>query len=183
MEGLVKKGLVRAIGVSNFSIKKLERIMQNAEIKPQINQIEIHPYLRNEKVINWCRQNGIHVTAYSPLGSPDSASMLNRLEQPVLMENEVVVRIAQKNGKTPGEILISWALQNGTSVLPKSTNPERIKKNLEAAKWKLPQEDFEELSSLPEQIRMVHGFFWVHEFGPFKSINDVWDGDCGNEEK
>ena len=71
MEELQKEGLVRSIGVSNFNWKQCERLMKESEIKPAVNQIEIHPYLPNNDDVNWCQKHGIAVTAYSPFGSPD----------------------------------------------------------------------------------------------------------------
>jgi diketogulonate reductase-like aldo/keto reductase len=104
MESLVKEGLVRSIGVSNFSVPKLIRIMEQAEIKPAVNQVEVHPYHRNDNLIQWCQGNGIHVTAYSPLGSPDSAVMFRRsASTPVLLEDPVVKDIAATVGKSPGQ--------------------------------------------------------------------------------
>lgn len=89
MEALVDKGLVKAIGVSNFSEKKIRDILSYARHPMSVCQVEIHPYWRQERLVSFCRQNNVHVTAYSPLGSPDSAAMFNR-HTPVLMQDPVV---------------------------------------------------------------------------------------------
>lgn len=174
MEGLVRAGLARNIGVSNFSSKKLEDILSYAEISPVVNQVECHPYFRNDSLIAWCNHHAIHVTAYSPLGSPDSASMFSRQSQK-LMEDPMVCAVAAANGKSPAQVLVRWALQRGTSVLPKSSNPQRIQANADVWDWELSTEDFQAISSLAYQQRMVDGSFWIDPRGPYKTLQDLWD--------
>lgn len=98
------QGFIRSIGVSNFSVKKLEALLEVARIKPAVCQVEVHPYNRNDGLIRWCKGQGIHVTAYSPLGSPDSAKMFQRTGA-VLMENETVLSVADAMGKNVGQVL------------------------------------------------------------------------------
>eukprot|EP01025_Chloroclados_australasicus_P004872 TRINITY_DN1131_c0_g1_i6.p4 TRINITY_DN1131_c0_g1~~TRINITY_DN1131_c0_g1_i6.p4 ORF type:complete len:184 (+),score=22.23 TRINITY_DN1131_c0_g1_i6:437-988(+) len=174
MEKLLEKGLTKCIGVSNFSIGFLQRIFKVAKVLPQICQIECHPYLRNEKLIDFCKSHGIHVTAYSPIGSPDSVEIFQRQNQPVLMEDETVKKIAHKNDLSPPEALICWGLQHGTSVIVKSAQPKRVKQNLQLVTKKLPREDFEELSNLPIQHRMIHGKMFLSEFGPCQTLAQLW---------
>lgn len=177
LEGLVEEGLVRSIGVSNFSIEKTERLIRGAKIKPAVLQVEAHPYWRNQALFDWATSQGIHVTAYSPLGSPDSAGIVKRREDcPVLLQDNTVAGIAERIGKNAGQVLIRWAVQRGTSVLPKSVNPSRIRSNLDVFDWELTQEDFEALSSLEPQMRMVPGDFWIDpKNGPYKTLADLWD--------
>ncbi|GIL89597.1 hypothetical protein Vretimale_1843 [Volvox reticuliferus] len=176
MEALVNKGLVRSIGVSNFSIRKLEHLMATARIKPAVVQVEAHPYWRNEALRAWCSERGIHLTAYSPLGSPDSAAMLKRADDAASpLRDPVVAAAAKRLGKNAGQVLIRWALQRGTSVLPKSVNPERIKSNLEVLDWEIPADIYEQLSNLSHQQRMVDGSFWINPAGPYRSLQDLWD--------
>ncbi|GLC35191.1 hypothetical protein PLESTM_000289300 [Pleodorina starrii] len=176
MEALVDKGLVRTIGVSNFSIKKLERLMTSARIKPAVVQVESHPYWRNEALRGWCAERGIHLTAYSPLGSPDSATIVKRAEDtPTPLREALVAEVASKMGKDAGQVLIRWALQRGTSALPKSVKPERIRSNLDVFDWEIPADLYDKLSHLPHQQRMVDGNFWINPAGPYRTLQDLWD--------
>ena len=175
MESLVKDGLVRSIGVSNFSVKKLEDILRYAEIPPAVCQVEIHPYHRNDRLVAWCRDHDIHVTAFSPLGSPDSESIFPRKVPAVLMEDPRVQRVAQRSGKNVGQVLIRWALQHGTSVIPKSTNPSRIQGNLDVLDWRLSDGDYDLLSGIKFQQRMVNGGMWLNAKGPYRTMQDLWD--------
>eukprot|EP00877_Chromochloris_zofingiensis_P006838 jgi/Chrzof1/2407/Cz11g14080.t1 len=174
---LVREGLVRAIGVSNFSIKKLKELMTHATIKPAVVQVEGHPYFRNSRLLRWCLSQGIHVTGYSPLGSPDSAALLKRQHSPSLLKDPVVLDIANKLGKDVGQVLIRWALQRGTSTLPKSVNPDRIKSNIAVFDWCLPPEDFDRLNRLPIECRMVDGSVWIDPRGPYHTLSELWDDD------
>ncbi|GAB5590449.1 hypothetical protein Unana1_05349 [Umbelopsis nana] len=110
---------VRAIGVSNFNISKLQRLLKSATITPAANQVELHPYLPQTELLDFCKQNKIHVTAYSPLGSTSG---------PVQSE-PIIVELAKKYNVEPAQVLISWAVKRGTSVLPKSVTASRIINN------------------------------------------------------
>ncbi|OAY69053.1 Aldose reductase [Ananas comosus] len=169
MEKLVKDGLVRDIGVCNFTVKKLNRLLQSAQILPSVCQMEMHPGWRNDKMLEACKQNGIHCTAYSPLGSSERN----------LIDDPVVTRVANKLNKTPGQVLVKWALQRGTSVIPKSKNPERIKENFQVFGWEIPEEDFRALSSMKDQKRVLDGgFLFVNKtHGPYRSAAEIWDNE------
>jgi len=175
MESLVREGLVRSIGTSNFSAKKLESIMQYAEVLPSVCQAEAHPYHRNGELVEWCSRNGIHFTAFSPLGSPDSESIFPRKIPAVLLQDPTVRAVARRTGRNVGQVLIRWALQRGTSVIPKSTNPDRIRGNLDVLEWELGAEDFFALSSIRFQQRMVNGALWLNDRGPYRTMEDLWD--------
>ncbi|TYH89811.1 hypothetical protein ES332_A13G008400v1 [Gossypium tomentosum] len=169
MERLVKDKLVRDIGVCNFRLKKMNKLLGFAETMPSVCQMEMHPGWRNDKMLEACKQNGIHVTAYSPLGSQEGGRDL--------IHDETVDRIAKKLNKTPGQVLVKWAIQRGTSVIPKSNNTDRIKENIEVFGWELPQEDFQALCNIPDQKRVLHGeqLFVNKNAGPLRSVADVWD--------
>jgi alcohol dehydrogenase (NADP+) len=176
MEGLVRDGLVRSIGVSNFSAKKLGDILSYCTVKPSVCQVEVHPYHRNDGLISFCKDHGIHVTAFSPLGSPDSESIFPRaVPDAVLMKDPRVQRVAERTGKNVGQVLIRWALQHGTSVIPKSTNPARIAGNLDVLDWELSPADYDLLSTMAFQMRMVNGGMWLNPKGPYVTMEDLWD--------
>ncbi|GMH40838.1 hypothetical protein BSKO_08742 [Bryopsis sp. KO-2023] len=181
MEKLVNEGLVSSIGVSNFSIKKIKDILELCRIKPAVSQVEVHPYFRNDEMIEWCKAQDIHVTAYAPLGSPDSANLLKRKLTPSLLTDPTAERIAKRMNKNVGQVLIKWGLQHGTSVLPKSVRSERIKSNLDVLDWDLASEDYHELSSFRSQLRMVDGSVWISSSGPYRSLSELWDDPAEND--
>ncbi|GLJ37269.1 hypothetical protein SUGI_0756040 [Cryptomeria japonica] len=169
MEKLVADKVVREIGICNFTVKKLESLLSYATIMPSVCQVEMHPGWRNDKILNTCRKYNIHVTAYSPLGSQGSQTR-------DLINDETVKMVAKRVSKTPGQVLIKWALQRGTSTIPKSTNPERIKENIEVFGWDLPELEFNALSSLPDQRRELDGAeLFVCPEEPYKSVEELWD--------
>ncbi|MBU1418088.1 MAG: aldo/keto reductase [Proteobacteria bacterium] len=174
MEGLVDKSLCRHIGVSNFSIAKLQALLDNAKLKPEMNQIELHPYLQQSAMLDFCSKNGIHLTAYSPLGSSDRPPGMKVKGEPVLLQEPLIATIAKRCGATQAQVLISWAIHRGTAVIPKSVNPERMKQNLGAAEVSLTQNDMEELAGLDRNRRYVSGDFWSPEGSPYTAAN-LWE--------
>ncbi|RAH67463.1 aldo/keto reductase [Aspergillus aculeatinus CBS 121060] len=145
MEELVAKGKIRSIGVSNFTREKIEELLKTAKIPPAVNQVEAHPYLQQRDLLEWSKQQGIVVEGYSPLGN-------NIYNIPRAVDDALVIETAKKLGKTPAQVLISWAVQRGTVVLPKSVTPERIQSNFED--FVLPEEAFNAIQSLEKHQRM-----------------------------
>ena len=174
MEKLVDAGLTRSIGVSNFSVNRLRRVSEGARIQPAVNQIELHPYLQQREMLDWCREAGVALTAYSPLGSRDRASALKAEDEPVLLEDEAIGAIAEKHDASPAQVLIAWALERGTSVIPKSVSPTRIRENLAATELSLDAEDMERIGALDRHRRYVDGRFWAKEGGPY-TLQSLWD--------
>jgi diketogulonate reductase-like aldo/keto reductase len=174
MESVLEKGLVKAIGVSNMTSKKLEAMKGFAKVWPAVNQVEMHPMLRQDELLEYCKTVGTHVTAYSPLGSPDSEAMVGH-NGSSLLTHPVVLKVAEETGKSPGQVLIRWALQHGSSVIPKSVTPARIQSNFEVSDWELSADHFAALSSLDPQTRMIQGAFFVQAGGPYKSVAEFWD--------
>eukprot|EP00850_Spirogloea_muscicola_P020257 SM000211S06627 [mRNA] locus=s211:51542:54022:- [translate_table: standard] len=179
MESFHQKGLARAIGVSNFSVKKLEHLYSlQCQVKPAVNQVELHPVWRNDKLVNFCKQHNVHVTAYSPLGSKDRPRNSENKEIVELLDHDTVKEVAKNVGKSPGQVVLRWGVQRGTSVLPKSTNPERIKQNLDLFSFELSQEDMQKLSSIEPQARILDfDGMWVGDGKPVPNMEEMWDGE------
>lgn len=174
MEKLVESGQCRAIGVSNFSAKKIEAMLSYAKVVPAVNQVELHPRLRQDGLLKYCADVGVHVTAYSPLGSPDSAAMFKHAGGSV-MQHSTVQDVAQQTGKSPAQVLVKWAMLRGTSVIPKSSNADRIVANFDVFDWSLTDAQMAQLSTLEPQERMIDGSFWLNDVGPYKTVADLWD--------
>lgn len=168
MEDLVKLGLSKHIGVANFNIANLEKLIRIAQIKPEMNQVESHPLLIQTELVDFCKAHSILMTAYSPLGSRDRSIQMKKDDEPNLFELEAIKMIAEKHAKTPAQILIAFALNRGLSVIPKSTNPDRIKQNLEADAIELSPEEVDSISQADSNYRFIDGSFWTQEGSPYR---------------
>lgn len=177
METCREKGLCKDIGVSNFSKKKLQELCKQATIKPAVNQIELHPYLQMKELIEYGKEEGIHFTAYSPLGSKDRPAFAKNDKEKPILEDPDIIKIAKKHNATPAQVLIAWALERGTSCIPKSVSPERLQQNMDATKLSLDQEDMETVSKLDTHTRYVDGTFWCKEGSPY-TLENLWDEDA-----
>jgi len=174
MEKLYDAGKARAIGVSNFSSKKLADLLAVARVPPAVNQVECHPLWQQGKLRAFCESKGIHLSAYSPLGSPGTTIV--KVKAGAVLEHPVIVSAAEKLGKTPAQVALRWGVQMGHSVLPKSTNEERIRENIDVYDWSIPDDLFARLSEI-EQERLIPASFFVHPEGVFKSVEELWDGE------
>lgn len=174
VESLADKGLCKHIGVSNFSVPKLRALVEGARLKPEMNQIELHPYLQQPAMLEFCDSNGIFLTAYAPLGSADRPARLKVDDEPILLDDPVIGAIAERRGATPAQILISWAIHRQTVVIPKSIHPERLQQNLDAVEIELSEEDMQEIGNLDKHRRYVSGTFWVLDGGPY-TLDNLWD--------
>ncbi|WWC89817.1 uncharacterized protein L201_004743 [Kwoniella dendrophila CBS 6074] len=137
---------VKAIGVSNFTVSQLQKIIDATGVIPSMNQIECHPSLIQPELFQFCKEKGIVITAYSPLGN-------NITGKPRVIDHPEIKKIAEKLGKSPAQVLIAWVTKQGFVVIPKSVTPERIKSNFED--FELSDTDFEEINKvgLANQVR------------------------------
>ncbi|PSS12311.1 hypothetical protein M430DRAFT_144463 [Amorphotheca resinae ATCC 22711] len=164
MEKLLATGKVKAIGVANYSLRYLEQLLPHATVIPAVNQIENHPSLPQQEIVDFCKAKGIHITAYSPLGSTGSP----------MFTAEPVVEVAKRRNITPASVLLSYHIARGSSVLAKSVNAGRIKANMDLVK--LDDEDMKILNDYSrgleksgKLVRYVYPAFGV-DFGfPDKS--------------
>ncbi|HEV7348884.1 aldo/keto reductase [Telluribacter sp.] len=175
MEQCAEQGLARHIGVSNFSIPKIKNLLSTARIRPEMNQVEMHPYLQQNALLNYCKQENVHITAYSPLGSSDRPVHLIQTNDPVLLEDATIAAIAEKHSCSPAQVLISWAVHRGTSVIPKSVSPVRLQQNLEAASVALDGEDMAQIAELDRGFRFINGSTWAREGAYYTTTAELWD--------
>ncbi|GJN75369.1 glycerol dehydrogenase Gcy1 [Purpureocillium lilacinum] len=158
MQKLLDAGKVRNIGVSNFQIRHLEKLLGDPSCKiiPAVNQLELHPY-NPSRLLDYCNSKGIHCTAYSCLGGHTKSPWNNHLD---LVENPTVLKVAEQRNKTPAQILLKWGLQRGTSVIPKSVTPARIDSNFDLDGWSLTDEEHAEISGIKTRAKVV-GDSWM----------------------
>lgn len=143
MEEIYESGRAKAIGVCNFQVEHLEKLLASAKVVPAVNQIELHPGLEQAETRKFCKSNGIEVESWSPIGGTGGS----------LLENPIIGKIALKYKRSPAQIVIRWHIQLGLIVIPKSTNPERIKQNADVFDFKLDNDDMSKISSLDKGAR------------------------------
>jgi len=173
MEQLVSRGLCRNIGVSNFGRGRIAKLLDSATIRPAVNQVECHPFLAQNDLLAWCREQDIVLTAYSPLGSADRADMLRKPDEPKLFEDATVIHVAEKYGLSAAQVLIAWALQRGTSVIPKSSNPQRLRQNFASSEAELGAADLASIDRLDRGYRYIDGAFWTGDGSPY-TLENLW---------
>ncbi|PPR86561.1 hypothetical protein GOBAR_AA34122 [Gossypium barbadense] len=194
--------LARAVGVSNFSAKKLGDLLEVAHVVPAVNQVELHPVWQQPKLHEYCHSKGIHLSGYSPLGSQAGENIRRRVQ-----ENPVLKMVAERLGKSPAQVALRWGLQRGHSVLPKSNSEARLKENLDVFNWSIPDDLFAkfseieqasvnfisslsllpslQLSLLPMHAyllqtslleKLIRGSNFVHPTcGAYRTIEELWD--------
>ncbi|RYC59065.1 hypothetical protein CHU98_g7154 [Xylaria longipes] len=144
MEELLASGKTRSIGVSNWTIAGLKKLLSFAKVKPQVNQVEVHPFLPNGKLIEFCQAHDIVVEAYSPLGSQDQIPTTGEK----VRTNKTLNEVADRSGHTLAQVLLAWGLRRGYVVLPKSSTPSRIESNAQIPE--LSDEDFGAVQQVAE---------------------------------
>jgi alcohol dehydrogenase (NADP+) len=173
MQDQKNNGLAKHIGVSNFNQAKLNELFALPGQRPEMNQVELHPYLPQDQLVAFCKENDLLVTAYSPLGSPDSRAE-KHAQDPKLLEDGVVMAIAKKHGATVGQVLIAWSIARGIAVIPKSVNQARIVENFAAAEINLDATDMAQLDAIGTSHRFVDGTFFTGPKSPYR-LSDLWD--------
>lgn len=142
MEELYEQGKVKAIGVCNFNVHHLEKLMAQSSIKPMVNQIEVHPYFNQQELQEFCNRHDIKVTAWMPL-------MRNR----GLLDDPVIVKIAEKYHKTPAQVVLRWHLAHNRIIIPKSQTPKRIQENIDILDFNLELTEVAEIDALNRNAR------------------------------
>jgi len=150
MEALQATGKVKSIGVSNFTILQLERLLALSKVPPAVNQVELHPYLTQTDLIDFCKSKNIALTAYSPFGSPARPPELHRgdADPEKLLEDPVIGDIAKKHRRSPAQVLLRYHVQQGISVIPKSDKPHHILENTKIFDFSLTEDEMKAMTAL-----------------------------------
>lgn len=141
MEEIYKSGRAKSIGVSNYTIAHLEELLREAEVKPAVNQVELHVFLQQPELVAYCQKQGVVVEGYSPLAHGSK------------MKHPILDKIAKKHGKSNAQIMIRWSIETGAVPLPKSTKKEKINENIDVFDFSLSVEDMEEIKKLDDNYR------------------------------
>ncbi|CAN6285021.1 unnamed protein product [Urochloa humidicola] len=171
MEECHRLGLAKSIGVCNFSCKKLETLLSFATIPPAVNQVEINPVWQQRKLREFCREKGIQLCAYSPLGAKGT-----HWGSDSVMDSGVLHEIAKSKGKTVAQVCLRWVYEQGDCLIVKSFDEARMKENLDIVDWELTEEERQRISKIPQR-KINQGRRYVSEHGPYKSLEELWDGE------
>lgn len=140
LEKIYHSGRAAAIGVSNYTVRHLEELLETADVTPAVNQVELHVYLQQPELLAYCQSHDIAVEAYSPLAHAHG------------LDQSVLESVARKYGKTPAQIMIRWCLEVGAIPLPKSVNPRRIRENIDVFDFSLDAADMSDLAALDREL-------------------------------
>ncbi|RVE47941.1 hypothetical protein evm_007455 [Chilo suppressalis] len=158
MEEAKELGLTKSIGVSNFNQTQIDRLVAKSKVKPAVNQVEVNPTLTQEPLVSHCQNLGIAVMAYSPFGF--LVARKDREAPPPRADDPVLMRMAQKYGKTTAQIVLKYLIERGLIPIPKSTNKERIAQNIDLFDFKLTKEEIDTISLFNKNLRVVSTPFW-----------------------
>lgn len=154
MEKLLSTGKTKAIGVCNFTVNKLQDLLNKTQVVPAVNQIEAHPYLQQPALVDFCKSKNILIEAYSPLGN-------NQTGEPKVIDDSRVVELAASTGLDTAQLVLSWGVQRGTVVLSKSVTPSRIESNLKVKE--LSQDTFAQIDALEKHKRFNVQARWGYD--------------------
>lgn len=143
LEAIYNDGQARAIGVCNFDVDHLQKLMDHANIMPMVNQIEFNPRIHQPDTVAFCQDNHIQLEAWSPLGNGQ------------LLSSPVISKIAKEHGKTPAQVIIRWELQQGFIVIPKSIHEERMRENRDVYDFELDADEMEAIAMLDEEKHSI----------------------------
>jgi D-xylose reductase len=173
MEELVDAGLVREIGVSNFGTSLLRDLLTYARRRPAMLQVELHPYLTQDKLLRFCKESGIAVTGFSPLGAQSYFSLKMADASEDVLDQPEVRSIAVQHRRTPAQVVLRWAVQRGTAIVPKSSRVDRLRENLAIFDFELTAAEMTTISELNRNRRFndpgdfaesfFHTFFPIYE--------------------
>ena len=173
MEQLVDNGLVKRIGVCNFSTQLLRQIMSTCRIQPSTLQVELHPHNSQNRLIRFAHESGMDVTAFSTFGASSYIELDMARDGDLLMKDPIICDIATSKGKSPAQVLIRWALQRNTFPLTKTCNVERMKENRNVLDFSLTDAEMEKINSLNKNRRYNDpGEFCESGMGTFCPIYD-----------
>lgn len=173
MEELVDAGLVKNIGVCNLNISLLRDVLSYARIRPAVHQVELHPYLTQERLLRYCQQEHIAVTAFSPLGADSYIPLDMASADEAVMRHATVIRIAEAHGKSPAQVVLRWAVQRGTVPIPKTQTPARLSENINIYDFSLTEAEMTSINALDQKKRFNDpGHFGEIAFNTFYPIFD-----------
>jgi alcohol dehydrogenase (NADP+) len=140
---------------------------------PEVNQVELHPYLQQNGLKEFCDQNDILLTGYGPLGAAYRVEK-KEVDFPILLEDDIILEISKKHLASPAQVVLAWGMERNTAVIPKSVNPDRIHENYNAYKLNLDKEDMKRIQQLEGPYRYTPGFAWTIPGSPY-SYSDLWE--------
>lgn len=171
---LKEKGLTKHVGVSNFNIAHINQVISDTGKVPEMNQIEIHPYLQQNELKEHADKNGYFLTAYKPIGSGDLVTdKMKELKLSSLVKHKTLIKIAADLACPVSHVLLAWLRQRGIIAVPKSSNPQRQQENFNSLKLELSENQMKEVSRLEEGFRYVDGSFFCSGESPY-SLKDIW---------
>jgi len=165
MEKAVKDGKVKSLGISNFETENIDELYSKANIKPVVNQIELHPYCQHKELRKKLEKLNIKIEGFCPLihGLTD------------LFKEDIIVKCAEKYKKTPAQIVLRWHVQSGFIVIPKSVREEKIKENIEIFDFELTNEEFEEINKLDGKVKRIQDFVELEKFVNEEGKKEMFD--------